>query len=140
MNMLNRRGFMMAGIGALALAGIAVATTGPGPEGYEHLAMSVEDMRASGALVVDIRTPPEWAETGVIDGAVLETFAGVDSFLARVGPEIADGRDLVLICRSGNRTRAAAEALAGRIPNRIISVEGGMRQVLAAGYQPVTPG
>lgn len=140
MALLTRRGFVAAGLGAVAAAGIAMAMTGPEPAGYEHRAMSVADMRASGALVVDIRTPPEWAETGVIEGAVLETFAGAESFLARVGPALADGRDLVLICRSGNRTRAAAEALAGRIPNRIVSIEGGMRGVLASGYAPVAPG
>ena len=74
------------------------------------------------------------------EGAVLETFAGAESFLARVGPALADGRDLVLICRSGNRTRAAAEALAGRIPHRIVPIEGGMRGVPASGYAPVAPG
>ena len=31
--------------------------------------MTVDQMKADGALIVDIRTPEEWAETGVIDGA-----------------------------------------------------------------------
>jgi rhodanese-related sulfurtransferase len=139
MSRISRRGFVVAGFGALALAGIGMAMTGTEATGFDHRTMSVDEMRASGALVVDIRTPAEWAETGVIEGAVLATFTDPESFLARVGPEIADGRDLVLVCRSGNRTRAAASALEGRLPNRIVSVEGGMRQVIGAGYSPVPP-
>ncbi|AWD22756.1 rhodanese-like domain-containing protein [Fuscovulum blasticum] len=103
-------------------------------------ALTVEQMQASGALVVDIRTPEEWAETGVIDGAKLVTFTDADSFLAAIGPEIADGRDLVLVCRSGRRSGIAAEALAGVIPNRVISQQGGMAGLVAGGYSPVPPG
>ncbi|PTE13422.1 rhodanese-like domain-containing protein [Pseudogemmobacter blasticus] len=103
-------------------------------------ALTVEQMQASGALVVDIRTPEEWAETGVIDGAKLVTFTDADSFLAAIGPEIADGRDLVLVCRSGRRSGIAAEALAEVIPNRVISQQGGMVGLVAGGYSPVPPG
>jgi rhodanese-related sulfurtransferase len=44
---------------------------------------------------------------------------------------------LILVCRSGRRTAAAADALAGVIPNRIISVDGGMIAVVQGGYSPV---
>jgi rhodanese-related sulfurtransferase len=90
-------------------------------------------------LIVDIRAPEEWAQTGVIEGAKLVTFTDPDSFLAAVGGDLADGRDLVLICHSGRRSGLAAEALAGRVPNRIISAQGGMAAVIGAGYQTVAP-
>lgn len=102
--------------------------------------MTVDQMKADGALIVDIRTPEEWAETGVIDGAKLVTFTDPESFLAAVGPELADGRDLVLVCRSGRRSGAAAEALQSLIPNRIVSQDGGMSVLIGAGYQAVPPG
>lgn len=130
------------GLGAAALlgaAGIGYAMTATDEAGFETQVLSVEQMRETGGLIVDIRTPPEWVETGVIDGAKLATFTDPDSFLARIGPEIADGRDLILICRSGNRTAAAARALEGRIPNRIVSIEGGMRKLIGSGYQTVPP-
>lgn len=141
MTILSKRQFL--GLGAVALTGVGgigyAMTSGTGAAGYEHASLTVDEMKATGGLIVDIRTPPEWSETGVIDGAELVTFNDPASFLAKVGPAIADGRDLVLICRSGNRTDAAARALEGRIPNRIVSVDGGMRKVIASGYQTVPP-
>lgn len=130
--------FALWGAAGAAAAGFAFAKMGGGSS-YEHKTMTVAEMTAPGVLLVDIRTPPEWTETGVIDGAALVEFRGAERFLKTVGPALEDGRDLVLICRSGNRTQAAARALSGRIPNKIISVEGGMKRVIAAGYQPVKP-
>ena len=100
--------------------------------------MTVDEMKADGALIVDIRTPEEWAETGVIEGAKLVTFTDPESFLAAVGPDLADGRDLVLVCRSGRRSGAAAEALQSLIPNRVISQDGGM-SVLNGGCNQAGP-
>ncbi|GKY86995.1 rhodanese-like domain-containing protein [Sinisalibacter aestuarii] len=130
------------GLSALALvgvAGIGYAMTGTGEAGFDHRFMTVDEMRATGGLIVDIRTAPEWSQTGVIEGAELVTFTDPASFLAKVGPQLADGRDLILVCRSGNRTSAAARALQGMIPNRIVSVDGGMSKVIASGYRTVSP-
>lgn len=130
-------GFGLAGLALVGGAGLAL--TSGGPAGYEQTFLTVDEMKATGGLIVDIRTPPEWVETGVIDGAELVTFDDPNRFLAAIGPEIADGRDLILVCRSGNRTAAAAKALAGRIPNRIVSVDGGMKKVISSGYRTVPP-
>lgn len=103
-------------------------------------AQTADQLTADGALVVDIRTPEEWTETGVLQGARLLTFTDAQSFIAAIGPDLADGRDLVLVCRSGRRSGLAAEALASMIPNRIISQDGGMVALIDAGYSPVPPG
>ena len=140
MSTVTKRQFLSYGIGALALAGAGYAwTAGAGATGVERKFMTVEEMKAANAVIVDIRTPAEWHETGVIDGARLVTFGDAQSFLAQLGPDLADGRDLILICRSGNRSSAAADALAGMISNRIISIDGGMRREISAGYQTVPP-
>lgn len=128
----------MLGYGA-ALIGLGFAAGGAQAEGYESLPMTLADMQATGGLIVDIRAPEEWAETGVIDGAKLVTFADADGFLAAVGADLVDGRPLLLVCRSGRRSAAAAEALAGKIPNRIVSVEGGMGRLIGEGVQTVAP-
>lgn len=122
----------------LAGAGYAVTSTDRAPA-FEELALSSKELTNGDALVVDIRRPEEWAQTGVVEGSVLFTYAGADRFLAQVGPILSDGRDLVLICRSGNRTARAAAELADKIPNRIISVEGGIRRIISDGYQTVQP-
>ncbi|HBZ45116.1 MAG TPA: rhodanese-like domain-containing protein [Maritimibacter sp.] len=125
-------------VAILAGAGYTV-TSANRPPAFDHLALSSEELTDGDALVVDIRHPEEWVETGVVEGSVLFTYAGADRFLAQVGPAIADGRDLVLICRSGNRTSRAAAELADKIPNRIISVEGGIKRIISDGYQTVKP-
>ena len=142
MSTLTKRNFLALGLGAAVLAaggyaflGKTATATAAAP--YTHAFMSVDEMKANGGLIVDIRTPPEWAETGVIDGAELVTFDDPRAFWAKVGPELADGRDLILICRSGNRSENAARILASQIPNHVISVAGGMKQEIAQGYQPV---
>jgi len=75
----------MLGYGA-ALVGLGFTVGGAQAEGYESLPMSLAEMQASGGLIVDIRAAEEWADTGVIAGAKLVTFADADSFLAAVGP------------------------------------------------------
>lgn len=130
--MITRRA-MVAALALLPFAGMARA------EGFEIKPLAVSEMQAEGGVIVDIRTPEEWAETGVIDGAKLVTFDNAQSFIAALGPDLADGRNLILICRSGRRSAAAAEALQTMIPNRIISVEGGMGRIIDEGYQTVAP-
>lgn len=142
MTSISKRSFIAMGLGAVVLAGAGytvIAGSGSSTSGVEQSFMTVDQMKANGGLIVDIRTPPEWRETGVIDGAALLTFNDPKSFLAQVGPALADGRDLILICHSGNRSSRAAAALDGLIANHIISVNGGMSQQIAAGYQTVPP-
>jgi rhodanese-related sulfurtransferase len=136
---LNRRAILIGGAGVAITAALGLAVNAGAKPGFEQTFLTVEEMLETGGLIVDIRTPPEWVETGVIAEAVLLTFTDADRFLAQIGPALADGRDLILVCRSGNRTRAAAEVLAERIPNRIVSVTGGMKRVIASGYDPVPP-
>ena len=140
MNPLTKRTLIAGGIAAVLAAAISqLGLTAAEAEGYTVKYLTPADIAASGALVVDIRAPDEWAQTGVIDGAALVTFSDPTSFLASISPQIADGRDLVLVCHSGRRSAAAAEALSGMISNKIISLDGGMSAVIAGGYQTVAP-
>lgn len=110
---------------------------------WEEAALPEAALSGKDALVVDIRTPEEWAETGVLPGAERLTFTDPDSFaadfLAAFGAEIAAGRDVVLVCRSGRRSAAAAEALSQRVQNRVVSQQGGMNLLLEQGARVATP-
>ena len=69
------------------------------------------------AVIVDVREPSEWAESGVAAPAVLlpksEFDAGLvgdwQGFLAKVGD-----KQILTYCRSGKRSGAVAEALAAK--------------------------
>ncbi len=81
---------------------------------------------ASGVPLVDIRTAEEWRETGLIAGSRTITFVDdhgrvdVPAWLARIQTIAKPTQPLILICRSGNRTRAAG---------RLLSEQAGYRQV-----------
>ena len=71
----------------------------------------------SGVTVIDIRTQPEWEETGVVAGSKLLTFfdekgnANTAQWLASAKGLATPDQPVILICRSGNRTRAATQFL-----------------------------
>jgi rhodanese-related sulfurtransferase len=90
-------------------------------------------------LLVDIRRPEEWVQTGVVEGAVLVTYTDAESFVARIAPMLEPGQPLALICRSGNRTSRAAREIAAKLDNPVIDIAGGMLRVVAEGYTPLPP-
>ena len=71
----------------------------------------------SGVTVIDIRTQPEWEETGIVAGTKLLTFydergrADPDGWLERLKPLAKPGDPVAVICRSGNRTRSVSQLL-----------------------------
>ena len=74
-------------------------------------------LAASGVPVIDIRTRPEWEETGIVPGSHLLTFfdergrANPAAWLERAKEIARPGEPLVVICRSGNRTKALSQFL-----------------------------
>lgn len=86
--------------------------------------------RATGAAVLDVRQPAEYAEAHV-PGAVLIPLDELADRLDEV-PAPADG-PLVVICRSGARSAVASEFLRA---NRIESwnLDGGMLAWIEAGF------
>lgn len=90
-------------------------------------------------LLVDIRTPAEWKESGVVEGALLVTYTTPDAFMAAVKPHLKPGQKLGLICRSGNRSSRAAQQVAPLVDGPVVDIAGGMGRVLGQGYKPVRP-
>ncbi|WP_107481535.1 rhodanese-like domain-containing protein [Streptomyces malaysiense] len=85
------------------------------------------------AVLLDVRERNEW-EAGHAPGAVHAPLSGLVTGAAL--PSAAQARPLVVICRSGQRSRRAAALLAGR-GAVVADVEGGMRAWAAAGHPVV---
>jgi rhodanese-related sulfurtransferase len=81
------------------------------------------------AIIVDVRTAQEWAQTGIPTGATLIT---LDEIVQRAN-ELPQGRPIYLICNSGNRSRVAADALVERGFTSVYNVDGGIQAWLRAG-------
>jgi len=78
----------------------------------------LQAMQAQGALVVDVRTPGEWAATGIIPGSKTLTYftstGGYDqaAWLKQLQPWVArPSQPVVLVCRSGNRSATVGKML-----------------------------
>jgi len=94
-----------------------------------------------GVKVVDIRRPEEWRETGVIPGSKLLTaFDSRGQFNAEFPSEFEAlvGRDeeVIIICRSGNRSAALSRTLAERAGyTRVYNASGGIVSWIDRGNQ-----
>lgn len=77
-------------------------------------------------VLVDIRTPEEWADTGIPAGAVRLDMRAPD-FEARLADlrRRNPGREIALICATAGRTSAVQRSLAQR-GIAVTNVEGGM--------------
>lgn len=100
---------------------------------------SAQQLQEAPVLLVDIRQPHEWVETGVLPNALLLTFNDPDSFLRELRPHLEPGQPVALICRTGNRTARAAQLVAGELSVPVVDVAGGMFRLIGAGYKPQMP-
>lgn len=99
-----------------------------------------------GLPIVDVRTADEWQQTGVIAGSTPLTFfdengradtaAWMKQFSRLAGPD----EEVIVICRSGARSRKVAEFLDQQQHYRkVYTVEGGVIGWKALGRPTVAP-
>ena len=93
--------------------------------------VSVQDLNIarSSALVLDVRTAEEFAQ-GHVPGAKL---LPVQELEARIN-EVPTGKPIFVICRSGNRSKAASDILVKNGRSEINNVAGGTKAWITAGY------
>ena len=117
------------------------------PRKYDDLSNGqLKDMLAQGAKIVDIRRPEEWKKTGVVEGSKLLTFfidkkgtvnpKFVGEFTAFAKP----GEPVILICRTGNRTRVVSHLISERLGyGKIYNVTDGITRWIKEGHPVSRP-
>lgn len=105
---------------------------GTGPSTPEVSVEAARDRQQSAAIVLDVREPGEWA-AGHAPGARHIPLGD----LSRRARELPSDRDLLVICRSGNRSARAANVLLGLGFSRVTNVRGGMLAWARAGLPVV---
>jgi len=90
-----------------------------------------EQMRSGQITLIDIRTPPEWRQTGVPEGARridMRHPKGPEGFAAEVLTAVGGDKDapIALICRTGNRTTQVQKELLARGFTHVYNVKEGM--------------
>lgn len=90
-------------------------------------------LRDDGAFILDVREPDEWIESH-IPGA---TLIPLGELASRVG-ELPQGQEIVVVCRSGNRSQQGRDILLSAGFSQVTSMAGGINQWKAAGLETVT--
>ena len=82
--------------------------------------------------IIDIRRSSEWDQTGVVPKSILLTFFdkhgnyNFDKWYKNLRLKINDGKPIILICRSGRRTRIIAEMMDKKFDNVIYNAKYGI--------------
>ena len=87
----------------------------------------------NGALVLDVRTQEEWNEYH----APNTTFIPLDQLASRLN-ELPRDKEIVVVCRSGNRSQEGRDILINAGFQQVTSMTGGLSEWRASGY-PVEP-
>jgi rhodanese-related sulfurtransferase len=91
------------------------------------------EMREAGAFILDVRTPQEYDEFH-IPGVPLIPLNELPDRLN----EVPRDQEVVIVCRSGNRSATARDILFSAGFENVTSMGGGMLQWQAAGYPTVS--
>lgn len=121
---------------AAPTTGAAVDTAQPGQVVALPAEVSVDEasqLRDAGAFILDVRQPDEWASGHIPDATLIP----LGELPARIAEVPAD-RQVVVVCRSGNRSAQGRDILLGAGHPSVTSMAGGMNEWMAAGYPSTT--
>lgn len=138
----NRRWLWLAAVGAAAVllvaaaffilagqqpapASVAAANSLPAEINLEQAYQKYQD----GAFVLDVRTPEEWADYHA-PGTTLIPLNELESRL----DEVPRDQEVVVVCRTGNRSQAGRDILLQAGFERVSSMSGGLNAWRNAGY------
>lgn len=84
---------------------------------HQVISRDVPELLQKGAAIVDIRRPEEWCLTGIVSGSLLLTFFDAqggsqpEEWIVQLDQQVPLDQPLLLICRTGHRTRLICEFL-----------------------------
>jgi rhodanese-related sulfurtransferase len=88
----------------------------------------------AGTYLLDVRTQEEWNAVRVPNATLIP----LDQLESRLS-EIPQGKEIMVICRSGNRSQVGRDILLENGFSQVTSLQGGIQEWQAAGY-PVVEG
>lgn len=125
-------------LAAIAFAGLLVAcapaaTVAPATTAPAEISLAdAVAKRTAGAFILDVRQPDEWRDFHVPGSTLIP----LEQLEARVN-EVPRDRDIVVVCRSGNRSATGRDILTKAGFTRATSLAGGLTQWKSAGYPTV---
>ena len=145
---LSRSKTLLIGVALLAVAGCAPASaatppavapavvantpaaTAPLPDTISVAEAAAK--RDAGAFVLDVRDPDEWNEYHIPGSALIP----LDQLETRLS-EVPRDKEVVVVCRSGNRSQPGRDVLKNAGFTQVTSMSGGLKEWKAAGLPTV---
>jgi rhodanese-related sulfurtransferase len=93
--------------------------------------------------IIDIRTPAEWRETGIVKGSYTIMFFdekgnfNIETFLKQLDMVVKKDEPFALICRIGSRTGMVSEFLSEKLGYKVTNLKGGIMKMIHEGYKTV---
>jgi rhodanese-related sulfurtransferase len=132
----RNRTIAIVGILIAVFAGVSLAVfSGQAPTAALPMEVSVDEayqMQEDGAFVLDVREQYEWDEKH-IPGA---TLIPLGELAARVD-ELPRDQEIVVVCRSGNRSQDGRDILLQAGFEQVTSMAGGINQWIESGYEAI---
>ncbi len=91
-----------------------------------------QELLDSDIAIVDVRTPSEWKEMGLLKGAIPIMFFNeqgkpeINKFLKELQEKVDVTKQFAIICHVGSRTSMIAPWLAENFNYDVINIQGGM--------------
>ena len=95
--------------------------------------------------IVDVRRSSEWDQTGIVPNSILLTFFdkkgnyNLDEWYKQLSLKINEGEPIILICRTGRRTKIIAEMMDKKFDNVIYNAKGGITSWIDEKLKTVKP-
>jgi rhodanese-related sulfurtransferase len=102
-----------------------------------------KDFLKNDIKIIDVRTPGEWRETGIVEGSYTIMFFdeqgrfNIPLFLEELNKVVKKDEQFALICRTGSRTSEISKFLAYELGYDVINLAGGIEKLMQEGYKPV---
>tara|TARA_B100000524_G_scaffold275393_1_gene152794 strand:+ start:503 stop:880 length:378 start_codon:yes stop_codon:yes gene_type:complete len=95
--------------------------------------------------IIDVRRSAEWEQTGVIPKSILLTFFdkkgnyNFQEWYEQLRLKINEGKPIILICRTGRRTKIIAEMMDKKFDNVIYNAKNGITSWIDKKFKTVKP-
>ena len=105
----------------------------------------IQELSKNNIPIVDIRRSSEWDQTGVVPNSILLTFFdkkgnyNLDKWYKQLRLKINEGEPIILICRTGRRTKIIAEMMDKKFNNVIYNAKGGITSWIDKKLKTVKP-
>ena len=108
-----------------------------------HQVWATPQFTENNMKIIDIRTPAEWRETGIVKGSYTIMFFdekgnfNVATFLKQLDMVVKKDESFALICRIGSRTGMVSEFLSEKLGYKVTNLKGGIMKMIHEGYTTV---